>query len=1343
MIFSNRIQLAAAFAVLGITGIAGNLFARENINTSTHKDALRTSVTGCQPAIASIDLDINNVRARLMTGGDMWWNQGLQVAAYEVPIGSGKSSQFAASCWIGGYDQQNQLKVAAQTYRQDGNDYWPGALDPTTAKITSDVCANWDRFWKVDKATINKFIELSKAGQPTSGSQFDAINQWPGNGNTGAVGANGTPLTLYSTATYAPFIDLNGNGIYEPGSGEYPGFADTKNQIKGDEMIWWVFNDAGNTKQQSQTASMGIEVQAYAFAYSSQDFLNNATFGNYRVINRGSQTIDSTYIAVWDDCDLGYAFDDFIGCDTARGLGIQYNGVLCDGAAGGYPVNSYGCSPPQVGMDFFQGPKRIVHRAGLPDTTQQLNMTNFTYYNNDGGNIGNPTNGIQIYNYMTGSIRNGDLFSDDFKGAGVQSKGYGSGPASHFVFTGDPGEKTTWSECTCNNTPGDRRFIFSSGPFVLLPGAVNDITFGCIWAPNVGGCPNTDFKTIKNIDDGAQALFDAGFKKVEGPQAPRLVIRELDRRLVFYMVNDYGSNNYAENYGRNDGSYADSLNYHQVVTKSKDISNDSLYHFEGYRVFQLANSQVTPADIFDAVTGEVDNTKAYEVKQCDIQNGISKIVNYSLVSSVSDSTYMPQIKVNGKDSGIIHSFEITQDQFSNNSDKILINYQSYYFVAIAYAYNNFAAFNPRNFYGSQDQAYLGSTHGAGYIDIPVYTAIPNPANGDMGTILNADYGSGIVVTRVEGYGNGGNVVELSDASNDSILATGSVAGAVYNQGQGPVNIKVIDPVKVPAYDWVFQVKGSVVGNYNFLADTSNWTLTALDNGQVVTTIYSERDISSVNEQIIEKYGLSVSVNQVHGPGLKTYPGNNDWPGNGYLTSNVLFEDQALPWMWGVQDQADSNFANWLRSGNNTNGYTAPRDPYKNPCDFNDNNLDTTSAYENMFANFNPMQSTWGPYPLAAYWNGDIYGTGTQCSFQVAYAQIPNGYAAMAALPDVNLVFTSDKSKWTRCAVIEEQEDSTLSENHASKFYLRRHKGWDLAQTISGDGMPVYTDDAKEAGKSWFPGYAIDQSGKRLNIVFGEDSYLATDNGKDMLWNPTATIFNQFDGSIVYGGKHLVFVLSTKYDSCNSFCTILRSGFPANPNLIKPAYLPVSYIGLPTLNPSIGLLSLKDGLIPTTTTLRFRVTRPFAPYLANTDTAKLLNITRGEGAQPYYTFSTKNLAPTPLSDNPDKSGLLSKINVVPNPYYGMDGYETNRFDTKVKIINLPANVTVHIYSLDGTLVRTLTKSDPNTSYLDWDIRNTAGLPVASGMYLMDVKAEGIGERVLKWFGAMRPIDASSY
>lgn len=1338
MIFKNKIRFARAVVLLVMMGIAGNVSARENLGALRPKTQLKTTAAGCQPATAAIDLDINNIRARLMTGGDMWWNQGAaSAAAYEIPKGSGRHSQFAASCWIGGYDRQGQLKVAAQTYRQDGNDYWPGALD-ADGKITSDLCSAWDRFWKVDNSVIKRFIQAYKTGGDLKSSDYDVIYQWPATGNNNVIGRSGVKITLNPGFTYAPFVDVNGDGIYQPEEGEYP-------DIRGDQFIWWVFNDAGNVKQQSLTAAMGVEVQTSGFAFSTQDFLNNASFYNYRVINRGALTVDSTYIAVWDDADLGYYNDDFIGCDTVRGLGILYNGTNNDGQIAGNPANSYGLNPPQIGLDYFKGPIRPIKINGR-DTFEQLRMTNFTYYNNDPSIIGNPSNGIQIYSYMTGSIRNGERFSYDFQGPGIPSRGYGSGPVSNYVFWGDPSDNTQWSECASTNNPGDRRFVFSSGPFQLVPGAINDITFGSIWAANVGGCPSTSFKTIKNIDDGAQALFDNDFKTVEGPEAPRLVVRELDRKLAFYLVNDYGSNNFGENFGRVDGAYADSNIYHQPATKAKGISNDTLYKFQGYRVFQLANSQITPADIFDQNTGEVDPTKAIEVFQCDITDSITMIVNYSKNIAVSDTTHTAQIKVVGKDSGIVHSFVLTQDQFATGNDKTFVNYKNYYFTAIAYAYNNFASFDPRNSVSTQDVPYLASSKGAGGTEIKVVAALPNPANGDMGTVLNSDYGDGVIIKRIQGVGNGGNELQLDEESENIALTQNVVANPTYQQGFGPISVKVVDPVRVPALDWALQIHGENVPtgtlNLNGITPNGSWTLTGISNGMAVDTIYSERSISGMNEQILEKYGISVNIRQILPPGSNMLGRQN-----GYLTSSVTFEDPSQPWLWGVQDESDSSFANWLRAGSVTRFNTVSA---TNPCNFNDNSFDTKAFFGSMMSNFTPMTSTWGPYSLAAFY----YSGGAFPALASVCAHHPAAYSSnlntFKTLNDVDLVFTSDMTKWTRCVVLEMQEDTLLSEGKARKFYPRKHNGWN--KEFQADGLsPKYSESSDDEGLSWFPGYAIDQNtGERLNIVFGEDSYLTSSNGGDMIWNPSASTgfngFNPFDGSAVFGGKHFVYVLGSRYDSCKNFLSTMKG---SSPTAHRSAFSTFQWVGLPMLNPTLRYKPLKDGLIPTTTRLRFRVDRPYMSYAAvdsNSNFALPGTATRaGQLANPYYTFSTKDMAPRKLSDTSNRNQLLSRIFAVPNPYYGYSGYEkaNSRFDTKIRIINLPARAQINIYSLDGILVRSLSKSDANTSFIDWDLRNTVGLPIAGGMYMIHVKAEGIGETVIKWFGSLRPLDVTQY
>ncbi|MBK8444263.1 MAG: hypothetical protein IPL35_12965 [Sphingobacteriales bacterium] len=144
------------FAVLPVL-LSFPATARENIGsgkTGKSGDVKKTTID-CLPANSQTELNINNVRTTLMTGGDMWWN--LDAARYEVPKvekgsgGTSRHSLFAGALWIGGIDALGQLKIAAQTYRQTGNDFFPDhstatdkslkAIVPTT--INSGKCAAW------------------------------------------------------------------------------------------------------------------------------------------------------------------------------------------------------------------------------------------------------------------------------------------------------------------------------------------------------------------------------------------------------------------------------------------------------------------------------------------------------------------------------------------------------------------------------------------------------------------------------------------------------------------------------------------------------------------------------------------------------------------------------------------------------------------------------------------------------------------------------------------------------------------------------------------------------------------------------------------------------------------------------------------------------------------------------------------------------------------------------------------------------------------------------------------------------------------------------------------------
>jgi len=100
-------------------------------------------------------------------------------------------------------------------------------------------------------------------------------------------------------------------------------------------------------------------------------------------------------------------------------------------------------------------------------------------------------------------------------------------------------------------------------------------------------------------------------------------------------------------------------------------------------------------------------------------------------------------------------------------------------------------------------------------------------------------------------------------------------------------------------------------------------------------------------------------------------------------------------------------------------------------------------------------------------------------------------------------------------------------------------------------------------------------------------------------------------------------------------------------------------------------------------------------------------------------------------------------VVPNPYFAFSDYETSQIDHRIKITNLPVKCTVSIYNLNGTLIRQFDRDDNTITSIDWDLKNHVSVPIASGVYLIHINAPGIGERVIKWFGVLRPIDLDSF
>ena len=390
------------------------LMAEENVGQNQNASNSNARVAaGCAPSTSQTDLDINNIRTTIMAGGDMWWD--LNNAKYEIPKNSNKHSMFAGALWIAGVSDGGQLKVAAQTYRQTGDDFWTGPLDPATGSISPSECDEWDQHFKINRSDVEEFLAFMD--NPDAYPNYvipDVIKQWPAKGNDEGIAGD---------RNIAPFHDVDGDGEYNYEVGDYPDFNisgdDIDAELFGDQNLFWVFNDKGNVHTETGAESIGLEIHAQAFGFATDDEINDMTFYNYKIINRATTKLLDAYFGQWVDPDLGFYLDDYVGCDVSRGLGYCYNGDAEDEGAAGYGLN-----PPCIGVDFFQGPLADENdgidndRDGLidegedgidndadglidaDDEREQIIMSKFVYYNNDFTVTGNPSEAQHFYNYL-------------------------------------------------------------------------------------------------------------------------------------------------------------------------------------------------------------------------------------------------------------------------------------------------------------------------------------------------------------------------------------------------------------------------------------------------------------------------------------------------------------------------------------------------------------------------------------------------------------------------------------------------------------------------------------------------------------------------------------------------------------------------------------------------------------------------------------------------------------------------------------------------------------------------------------------------------------------------------
>ncbi len=172
----------------------------------------------------------------------------------------------------------------------------------------------------------------------------------------------------------APYYDKDNDEVFTAGIDE-PGIANA------DQVLWFVVNDYDRMYTTSMLGSepIGFELQVTLWAYDDKESRFGQTiFKSYKLINKSNSKVEDMYITQWSDPDIGSASNDYVGCDTAIGLGYGYN---ADESDSDYDV--YDLKPPAAGYVLLQGPMvaspgdtAIYELKDVPDH-KNLPMTSF------------------------------------------------------------------------------------------------------------------------------------------------------------------------------------------------------------------------------------------------------------------------------------------------------------------------------------------------------------------------------------------------------------------------------------------------------------------------------------------------------------------------------------------------------------------------------------------------------------------------------------------------------------------------------------------------------------------------------------------------------------------------------------------------------------------------------------------------------------------------------------------------------------------------------------------------------------------------------------------------------
>ncbi|MFA6599005.1 MAG: hypothetical protein WCS69_14865 [Ignavibacteriaceae bacterium] len=1216
---------------------------------------------------AATYLDINNISS-------YFYNNGISDIAssgnsgFFYPKGSGKTAVFTSGLlWGAMVSGFTDPRVGGTAYR--------------TGLVPGKVLANGT----ADDATLDKYrIYRVRRDVYPNGPVIDLTADAKNEGTDAATlkADYETDWTHWPADMGAPFEDKNGDGVYQADT-DIPGVPGS------DQTIWYVTNDlnSGQTTYLYNSNPLGIECQVTLWAYNQAGALGNTYFRKYKLINITDRTaspitFNNMYVSMFADVDLGDAGDDFVGVDTVLSLQYCYNASAKDNVYSPLP-------PPAVGFDFFQGPLingvvgEDINKNGIDDASDygvfnnervgpgkiNLPMTAAYYFANGDPNIGDPPQGTtapadgyrQFYNFFQGK----------FGISGEPFIDLTTNQPTTYALNGDPVKRTGWLD-GAQLPAGDRRQGSASGPFNMAPGDTQEVVVAEIVA---GAIPGVDrlsaIELLKFYDQQAQGAYNSFFNLPVAPPAPEVTVTQLDREIVL-------------DWSRNDAKIL-----------ATERSNSKGYAFQGYNVYQLPTA-------FSAVT------EGYRVATYDIIDGTGKI-NDLVFDPNSGSVVTLPVQF-GNDNGVQRFISITNDLVRGGVP--LVNGIKYYFAVTAYSYN------------------------------PSLSAVPNNLENPI-TVLT-------VIPQLPDPG-----VSIKDAANEtlSLEHTTGTAGGVFGG-------TVVDPTVTTGHDYqVFINERQEIRDVN-----GDWVA-----GSKVSRRYSVNHPDTLT-------GTSISAAVVYGPsglpqaelhflldlqsvdydyadGLTvTFPAGTEivgapafTAGNGSVTpvikgTTVVFGDTSHPYT------GNGPFAGGEEFTVTVSSLTLPAtiDWVVYDDGYGGGPVDASGTV---------TVSTIGTNKRTAkYWNIKDVNTGVVVLPNQGTEVDKNDATSFKTInnfpprDDISAMSTTSAYPVVDGFQVGPRSGSFAAPINFNSDLLKLHKAEGSTTKLSSGG---YTTRLDIQNYTIFGGvvssYAIDNFGfgTRDMAQLQQDYELRFTGVWDTTVVGTDTIVKIKDGT----GS-----LATIFSGVNAN-SIKNHPLNPNPGSAAPFLIRIPFevwnkdtkkqVNLmfrdreqaATANPFYAWVPNKrmyavivnsdyNATTPLTGALRDSATWVLVFY--GTNYSGVSDVVDLFYDNPFdfgdtWSFSTKGSSYSKeLAQN-----QVGQINVFPNPYYGVNSEELNKYNRFVTFSHLPAKATIRIFNLAGVCVKTIQKV-ATSQFQRWDLANESGLPVASGLYIAYIEMPELGK-----------------